>query len=336
MSVDLRTRYLGLELGNPLVVAACPLSEQLDTLRRLEEAGAAAAVFPSLFEEQIEHDELEVHWLHEFGTDSFAESLTYLPELDTYNVGPDGYLRRLEEARKAVAIPIMGSLNGQSAGGWVRYARLIQDAGANGLELNIYFLPADDARSAHDVENQYLDLVAEVAAAISIPLAVKVPPFFSAFASMARRLVDCGARGLVLFNRFVHPDIDLEQLKVVPRLELSRSWDSRLSLTWIALLRGRVAASLAASGGVHDHEDVLKLLLAGADVTMIASALYQHGPDHLRQMLCSMRAWLEEHGYLSVEQLKGSMSQEHCPDPSAYERVNYMKTLASFTKRPRR
>jgi len=326
----LDTSYLGLPLRNPLVVSACPLSEDIDTLRRLEDAGAAAAVFPSLFEEQIEHEELNQAWLHEFGTESFAESLTYLPELDDYNVGPERYLRRLEEARRAVSIPVIGSLNGVSNGGWVRYASSIQNAGASALELNVYAVAADLDLTAAQVEEQYLELVAEVRSAITIPLAVKVAPFFSAFANMARRLVDAGADGLVLFNRFVYPDIDLDALQVVPRLVLSRSVESRLPLMWIALLRGRLATSLAATSGVHGWDDVVKLLLAGADVTMTASGLYQKGPEHLATLLEGLRTWMAEREYESVEQLKGSMSQQHCPEPGAFERVNYMKTLTSY------
>jgi dihydroorotate dehydrogenase (fumarate) len=331
MTVNLTTSYLGLELRNPLVVSACPMSEKLDTLRRLEDAGAAAVVFPSLFEEQIEQEEMEIHALYEASIESFAESLTYLPELDDYNIGPDGYLRRLEAAKSAVSIPVIGSLNGVTTGGWVRYARLIQDAGADALELNVYFVPADPETTSSQAENQYLDLVAAVSDAVSIPLAVKVAPFFSAFAHMARRLVGAGADGLVLFNRFIHPDIDLDQLKVVPNLVLSRPVEMRLPLMWLGLLRGRIEASMAATSGVHGHEDVLKLLLVGADAVMTASSLYQNGPEHLASLLAGVRDWLAEHEYDSVEQMKGSLSQEHSPDPGAFERVNYMKTLHSFS-----
>jgi dihydroorotate dehydrogenase (fumarate) len=305
-----------------------------DSLRRLEEAGAAAAVFPSLFEEQIEQEQLDLFWLHEFGTESFGEALTYLPELDDYNVGPDGYLRRLEVARRSVSIPLLGSLNGASPGGWVRYARLIQETGADALELNAYFVAADANMPAGAVEERYLDLVADVAAAISIPLAVKVAPFFSSFAHFARRLVEAGAKGLVLFNRFIHPDIDLETLRLVPNMQLSTSWESRLPLTWIALLRGRIGASLAATGGVHDVSDLLKLLLAGADVTMIASAVYRKGPEHVRTLVEGLRGWASERGYHSIEQMKGSMSQARCPDPTAFERVSYMKAQTSFGRKP--
>lgn len=331
MSPDLSTTYLGLRLDSPLVVSACPLCEDLEALRRMEDAGAAAAVFPSLFEEQIEQEELDLFFLHEQGTESFAEALTYLPQLDRYNVGPEGYLRRLEAAREAVSMPLLGSLNGATPGGWVRYAKLIEETGADALELNIYFVAADAGLSSHEVEERYLELVADVRSAVSIPLAVKVAPFFSAFANMAGRLVSAGADGLVLFNRFVHPDIDLETLTVVPKIELSRSHEARLPLTWIALLHNKVDASLAATTGIHTAADALKLLLAGADVTMMASAVLRHGPEHIRPVLDGMRSWMREREYESVAQLKGSMSQQHCPDATAYERLNYMKTLASFS-----
>jgi dihydroorotate dehydrogenase (fumarate) len=329
MTANLTTQYLGLRLANPLVVSACPLAEDLDMLRRLEDAGAAAAVFPSLFEEQIEQEEMEIHANYEMGAESYAEALTYLPELNIYNVGPQGYLGRLEKATRSASIPIIGILNGVAPGSWVRYARLMQDAGAAAVELNIYSVAADLDDSARVVENRYVDVVAAVRQAVSIPLAVKVSPFFSAFANLARRLVEAGANGLVLFNRFVHADIDLDTMRVQPSLLLSTSHESRLPLMWVALLRGRLAASLAASGGVHTPQDVLKLVLAGADVTMMASALYQHGPGHIRTLLNGVSAWIEEQGYSSLEQMKGSMSQRHCPDPGAFERVGYMKTIAS-------
>lgn len=332
MSMDLSTTYLGLRLSNPIVVSACPMTEKLDTLRLLEDAGAAAAVFPSLFEEQIEQEELGINALYEYGAESYAEALSYFPELSDYNVGPDGYLRRLEEARQAVSIPIIGSLNGATSGGWVRYARLIEDAGADALELNIYFLATDPDMPPAEVEARYVDLVREVRAAVSIPLAVKIAPFFSALAHLARRLAEAGADGLVLFNRFVHPDIDLETLETVPNLSLSSSYESRLPLTWVALLRNRVRCSLAATTGIHTHEDALKLILAGADVTMMASALYLHGPQHISAVLSSMRAWMHEREYTGLEQMKGSMSAEHCPDPMAFERITYMKTIAAFRR----
>jgi dihydroorotate dehydrogenase (fumarate) len=333
MSVDLRTRYLGVELSSPVVVSACPLTEDVDTLQRLEDAGAAAAVFPSLFEEQIEQDELEIHGFYEQGTESFAESVTHFPELREYNIGPDAYLTRLEACRQAVSIPVIGSLNGISPGGWVRYAKLIESAGASALELNTGLIAADLDMTAEDVERRYIELVSVVRAAVSIPLAIKIAPYFSAPAQFARRLVQAGADGLVLFNRFVHPDIDLETLHVRPHLELSRSHDSRLPMTWTALLHGRIEASLAATTGIHTPEDALKLLFVGADVVMVASSLYQKGIDHVRTLREGIADWLAEHEYDSVEQMKGSLSQIHCPDPEAYERAGYLRTLASFTSR---
>ena len=330
MGVDLRTRYLGLELKNPLVVSACPLSGKVDMLRRLEAAGAAAAVLPSLFEEQIVHDQMQAYEYYEDPANSFGEALSYFPEVVAYNSGPDPYLRLIEEARKAVSIPIIGSLNGTSRGGWVRHAELIQEAGADALELNIYFVAIDPQQTSADVEARYLDLVEAVRESISIPLAVKIGPYFSSLPNMAWRLMGAGADGLVLFNRFLQPDIDLETLAVAPNLVLSTSDELRLPLRWIAILRGFTDLSLAATTGVHTSRDVLKLLLAGADVTMTASALFKHGPEHLGTMLEGVRTWLEEREYTSVEQMKGSLSQKNCPNPEAFERANYIKTLTNF------
>lgn len=331
MTVDLRTRYLGLELANPLVPSASTLSSRIDTLKRLQDAGAAAVVMQSLFEEQIEHDELEVHRALEAGTESFPEALSYLPCLDDYNTGPESYLRHVEATKRELEIPVIGSLNGSSPGGWLRYAKLIQEAGADALELNVYFVAADRWMTAEDVERRYLDLVAEVRQAVSFPLAVKIGPFFSSMANMAHRLVDAGADGLVLFNRILQPDIDLETLRVDPTLHLSTSEELRLPLRWIAILRGDLKASLAATTGIHTAEDALKLLLVGADVTMMASALFRHGPEHLGEVLHGIEAWLDEHEYDSVEQMKGSVSRSYCDDPTAFERSNYMEALTSYT-----
>ena len=330
MGVDLRTRYLGLELKNPLVVSACPLSGKVDMLRRLEAAGAAAAVLPSLFEEQIVHDQMQAYEYYEDPSNSHGEALSYFPEVVAYNSGPDPYLRLIEEARKAVSIPIIGSLNGTSRGGWVRHAELIQEAGADALELNIYFVAIDPQQTSADVEARYLDLVEAVRESISIPLAVKIGPYFTSLPNMAWRLMGAGVDGLVLFNRFLQPDIDLETLTVAPNLVLSTSDELRLPLRWIAILRGFTDLSLAATTGVHTSRDVLKLLLAGADVTMTASALFKHGPEHLGIMLEGVRTWLEEREYTSVEQMKGSLSQKNCPNPEAFERANYIKTLTNF------
>ena len=330
MSVDLSTTYLGFKLKNPLVIAACPLTAQIDQLRRLEEAGAAAAVLPSLFEEQIEHDAEEMIKVHEFGTDSFAEALTYFPEQQDYTSGPEEYLETIAQAKKAVDIPVIASLNGSSKGGWIRYAKMMQDVGADALELNIYFVAADPDQTGRDVESRYLDLVAAVKQSISIPLAVKVGPYFSAMANMGVRLSQGGADGLVLFNRFFQPDIDLDTLETHPQLHLSSPSELLTPLRWIAILLGRVDASLAATGGIHDSAALLKALLAGADVGMIASVLYQKGIAEVGKILAGMREWMEENEYDSVEQLKGSMSYENCPDPAAFQRGNYMKTLTSY------
>ncbi len=331
MSVDLSTKYLGLKLVNPLVVAACPLTESTDNLRRLEAAGVAAAVLPSLFEEQIEHDEKEISRVYEQGAESFAEALSYFPEMDDYRVGPETYLRHIEEAKKAVKIPIIASLNGTSRGGWIRYAKLMQDAGADALELNVYFIAADTEMTGQQVESQYLELVAAVKQSVSIPLAVKVGPYFSSPGYMARRLVESGADGLVLFNRFLQPDINLDTLETAPRLALSTPFESLLPLRWIAILRGRVQASLALTSGIHDADGLIKAILAGADVAMIASVLYKKGFAQVGEILQAMQTWMEEREYESVDQMRGSMSQVNCPDAAAFERGNYMKALTSFT-----
>jgi len=332
MSVDLRTRYLGLDLAHPVVASSSPLTGDLDGLARLQAAGAAAVVLPSLFEEQIDHESLAVHDSLEIGTGSNAESAGgYFPELDTYNTGPDRYLDTLRAAKQELAIPVVASLNGSSRGGWTTYARLLQDAGADALELNVYLVAADMNATSAEVEDTYLRLVAAVRGVVTVPLAVKVGPFFSSMANMAKRLVDAGADGLVLFNRFYQPDIDLEELQVVPNLVLSTSAELRLVLRWMAILRGRLPASLAATTGVHDALDVVKLILAGADVTMMASALLAHGPDHLATVVEGVRSWFDEQGYESLTQARGSLSQASSPDPAAFERANYMKALVTYS-----
>jgi len=327
---SLETGYLGMHLRNPFVVSASPLGRDLDRLVLLEAAGAAAVVLPSLFEEQIEHDSFQVHAALEHGTESFAEALSYFPEMTAYNTGPQRYLTLIRQARDSLRIPVIASLNGASPGGWTGYARKMQDAGAHALELNVYFVAADIEETSEQVERRYLDIVEEVRRAITIPLAVKVAPFFSATANMARRIVDAGADGLVLFNRFYQPDIDLENLVVMPDLQLSTPVELRLPLRWIAILHGRVRASLAATTGIHDHLGALKLLLVGADVTMMASALLLHGPGRIKSSVAGLTSWMREHEYASVEQLKGSMSWRGAPNPSAFERANYMETLASY------
>ncbi|HUT12906.1 MAG TPA: dihydroorotate dehydrogenase-like protein [Thermoguttaceae bacterium] len=329
MAADLRTRYLGMTLRNPLVISACPLTQKLQTLRELEEAGAAAAVLPSLFEEQIEHDDVEMSDVQDIGTERFAESLTYFPEPTDYRTGPEAYLEYIGEAKRAVSIPIIGSLNGSTPGGWIRYARLMQEAGADAVELNIYLVAADLELTGYDVEEQYLDLVSAVKESLSIPLAVKIGPYFSAFANMAGRLAEAGADGLVLFNRYFQPDIDLDELEMTSKLLLSRPFELLLPLRWVAILRNRVPASLAVTSGIHDADGLLKALLVGADVGMVASTLYKNGTGEVTKILAGLQQRLKEKEYDSVEQLKGSMSRENCPDPSAYARGNYMKALAT-------
>jgi len=331
LSIDLRTTYLGLELANPLVPSASTLSSRIDTLRRLQDSGAAAIVMQSLFEEQIEHEQVQLHRLLEAHTESFPESLTHFPELEEYNTGPDEYLRRLEACKRELEIPVIASLNGVSEGGWIRYAGLIQDAGADALELNVYLIAADLDETGEQVKRRYLDLDETVRQSVTIPLAVKIGPFFSSTANMARKLAEAGADGLVLFNRFMQPDIDLETLSVDATLHLSTSEELTLPLRWIATLFGRVPCSLADTTGVHTAEDAVKLILAGADVTMMASALFRNGPEHLSVMLEGVETWLDEHDYSSVAQARGSVSQINVADPVAFARANYMQMLVDFT-----
>ncbi|HSG79275.1 MAG TPA: dihydroorotate dehydrogenase-like protein [Acidimicrobiia bacterium] len=332
MTVNLESRYLGMTLRNPLVVSANPLGREVAMIERLEASGASAVVLPSLFEEQIEHEAYEVHQVLEYGAESSAEHAGgFLPEMQDYNTGPERYLELVRNAKEAVSIPVIGSLNGASPGGWTEYARMIEDAGADALELNIYFVAANLDETGAAVEARYLRLVQQVRTAIRIPLAVKIGPYFSSIGHFCRLLVEAGADGLVLFNRFNQPDIDLETLEVLPRVRLTTSDSGRLTLRWIAILRGRIEASLAATTGVHTADDVLKLILSGADATMMASALLKHGPVRLATVLDGVRAWLEEHDYESIEQMKGSLSQQYSPDPAAFERANYMDALVSYT-----
>ena len=334
MSVDLRSRYLGLELRNPIVAAASPMTASIDKLKRLEDAGVAAVVLPSLFEEQIEHEELATHDLMLSGAELSPEARGFFPEMQTYNTGPDNYLKLIGAAKHALAVPVISSLNGHSAGGWTKFAKQMEQAGADAIELNVYFLATSLEDNGAAVEQRYIELVASVRRAVSIPVAVKVSPYFSAMANMAARLAKAGASGLVLFNRFVQPDILLDELEVAPHLVLSTSDELRLALRWIAILRGRVDASLAATGGAHTAADVLKLLLAGADCVMLASSLLRQGPAHVATLLQGVEKWMSERDYASVEQLKGSLSQQACPDPAAFERNNYMKALTSYSSPP--
>jgi dihydroorotate dehydrogenase (fumarate) len=334
MSVDLSTTYLGLKLKNPMVVAACPLTAQMDILQRLDEANAAAVVLPSLFEEQIMHDEEAMAEVHQFGTESFAESLSYFPEQDDYRTGPEAYLKTLEDAKNALSVPVIGSLNGTSEGGWVRYAKLMEEAGADAIELNIYLIAADLEMTADQVEQRYLDLIRVVKDAVSVPLAVKVGPYFSSMGHMALRMVEAGADGLVLFNRFLQPDIHIDDLETKPKLVLSTDFEMLLPLRWIAILSGHVDASLALTSGLNSSPGLIKAILAGADVAQVASMLYKDGVHRIQAILDEMTEWMEEKDYESVEQMKGSMSQENCPDPSAFERGNYMKALQDYAGEP--
>jgi dihydroorotate dehydrogenase (fumarate) len=331
MSVDLSTRYLGLDLRNPIVAAASPMTASVDSLVRLQDAGVAAVVLPSLFEEQIEHEEMEAHNLMLSGSELSPEAGSFFPEMQRYATGTDSYLRLIGEAREALDVPVIASLNGHTPGGWTRMAKQFEEAGAHAIELNVYFLATDIRESSMDVERRYLDLVSSVRAITAVPVAVKIAPYFSAMASMAVRLAGAGASGLVLFNRFVQPDIMLEELEVAPHLMLSTSEELRLALRWIAILHGRVNASLAATGGVHTHADVLKLLLAGADCVMLASSLLRNGPQHVSMLLRGIESWMSARDYESVAQLRGSLSQESCPDPDAFERANYMKALMTYS-----
>lgn len=328
---DLSTTFAGLPLRNPLVISPNPMGTDIEVMKRLEAAGASAIVLPSLFEEQIEHEELEVDRLLASGTESYVEARSYFPELEDYRTGPESYLELIAAAKGALEIPVIGSLNGVSAGGWIRYAKLIQDAGADALELNEYVVAADPAQSSSEREAGVLDLVRAVRAEIDIPLAVKVAPYWTAFAHLATQIADAGADGLVLFNRFVQPDIDLDTFEVRARVQLSTSAELLLRLRWIAILRGRITASLAGTGGVHTAEDALKLVAAGADVTQMCSALLRHGPTRLTEVLDGMEAWLDVNEYEGIEQLKGSMSQAFCPEPAAFERAGYMQALVHWT-----
>lgn len=328
--MNLTTNYLGLLLKNPIVASSSPLSHNVDSIRRLEDAGAAAVVMYSLFEEQIGFDSYYIDYHLTQGIDSYAESISYFPDMHSYNIGPDEYLNLIRRAKEAVDVPIIGSLNGASVGGWTDYAALIEDAGADALELNIYYLPTNVEISGLEVERLYLEILSAVRQAVSIPLAVKLSPFFSSTANMASRLASHGADGLVLFNRFYQPDFDLENLEVAPRLVLSNSDDLRLPLRWVAILYGKLDVDLAITSGIHTSHDVIKGLMAGAKVTMMASELLQNGTRRIGQVINELVTWLNEHEYESVTQMVGAMSQQHCAEPAAFERANYMKMLQSY------
>jgi dihydroorotate dehydrogenase (fumarate) len=328
--IDLTTSYLGLPLSSPLVCSSSPLCETIDNLRRMEFAGAGAVVLHSLFEEQLTLESLDLNRYLQQGTESYAEALSYFPDMREYNLGPEGYLEHIQDARRAVNIPIIASLNGATPGGWVQYAQDIERAGADALELNIYYLPTDPAVSGAEVEQRYVDLVAAVAGKLHIPVAVKLSPYFSAPASLARRLADAGAAGLVLFNRFYQPDFNLDTLDVEPSLKLSRPEELLLRLHWVAILYGQVGADLAVTGGVHTAADVLKCMMAGASAAMLTSALLKNGIDYLQTITKDLVAWMEAQEYESIRQMQGSMSLEKVADPAAFERANYMKVLGSY------
>ena len=328
--MDLTTKYLGLALRNPLVPSASSLCEDLGNIKKMEDAGAGAVVLHSLFEEQLRHEAAELDHHLEHGTDSFAEALSYFPEPKEFRLGPEEYLDHISKAKQAVRIPVIASLNGTSVGGWIDYAKKIQDAGADALELNIYYIPTDMALSAAQVEKTYLDILQAVRASVTLPVAVKLSPFFSNLAHVARELDKGGADGLVLFNRFYQPDINLDTLEVEHSILLSTAQARRLPLRWIAILYGRVKADLAATSGIHNAQDVLKTLMAGAKVAMLCSVLFKQGIDQIRVIEREMRTWMEQHEYESVQQMQGSLSQKKCPDPSAFERAQYMRALRSF------
>jgi dihydroorotate dehydrogenase (fumarate) len=328
--VDLTTYYMGMKLRTPLVVSASPLSQEIDSIRRLEDVGASAVVLYSLFEEQLRQESVELDYHLNAATDSFAESLSFFPQASEYRLGPEGYLEHIRKARQAVGIPIIASLNGATAGGWAEYAKEIEQAGADALECNIYSIPTDPDVPSVEIEQAYIDILKSVKAAISIPVAVKISPYFSNLANMAKRLDKAGANALVLFNRFYQPDIDLDELEVRPNVLLSTPQALRLPLTWIGILYGRVQASLAGTSGVHEAPDVIKLLMAGANVTMMCSALLRNGINQLHHVEEGVVEWMQMREYESVQQMQGSMSQLRCPDPGAFERAQYMRAVKSL------
>jgi len=329
--MDLSTNYMGLSLKNPLIASPSPLCQKIDNIRKMEDSGAAAVVLHSLFEEQITLESQELDRYLTQGTESYAESLSYFPDLGDYRIGPEEYLEHVRQAKDAVDIPIIGSLNGVSTGGWIEYAKAIEDAGAHALELNIYYIPTSVDMTSQQVEEMYTDLVRSVKKGIDIPVAVKLSPYFSSMPQMGRQLDVAGADALVLFNRFYQPDLDLENLQVAPNLELSTSSELRLRLRWVAILFGHILADMAITGGVHTAEDALKAIMAGANVAMMTSALLVNGIEHLAKVQAGMEQWMEKHKYESISQMRGSLSQRSIVEPAAFERANYMKVLGSYT-----
>ena len=336
MTVDLTTRYLGLDLRSPIVASAGPLTGRLDTLAQLEDAGVGAVVLPSLFEEELIGESLRVHEALERGADVSPEAASFFPETDFAELGPERHVRLVELAKDRLSVPVVASVNAIAPGSWPRYAKLMAEAGADAIELNLYAVPADPGRTAAKVEERYLDAVRQVRAAVGVPVAVKLSPFFSSLGHFARDVVAAGADGLVLFNRFYQPDLDLDTLQALPLVELSQPWELRLPLRWIAILRGRLAdTSFAATSGVHTGDDAVKALLVGADVVMMTSALLRHGPSHVAVVEAGVRSWLDERGYDSVWQCRGSACQSASADPTGFERANYIRSLASVALSPR-
>jgi dihydroorotate dehydrogenase (fumarate) len=327
---DLSTTYMGIRLKNPIVPSANPIAADLDGVKRLEDAGAAAVTLPSLFEEQIEMEAEQLAHFMEDGTYINPEAPTHFPALDEFRRGPKEYVEHIRKASQAVSIPVIASLNGISPGGWTSYARQFQEAGAAAIELNVYYLDTDPKMTGAEVEKRYLDVLTQVKESVTIPVACKIGPFFSALPRMATELDDAGANALVLFNRFYQPDLDIEALEVCPHLVLSTSDEMRLPLRWVAILYGHVKASLALTTGVHTPEDALKALMAGADVANVCSVLLQGGPAKIGELLQGITTWMEEHEYDSIDMLKGTLSQKSCPDPAAFERANYMKVIKSY------
>ena len=328
--MNLETTYMGLKLKNPLVPSASPLSKEISNIRHMEDVGASAVVLESLFEEQISHESKELDHFLTQGTESYAEALSYFPDAEVYDFGPEEYLAHIQKCKEAVNIPIIASLNGVSNGGWIDYAKKMQDAGADALELNTYYIATDPLKSSQEIEDNYIDVLKAVKSAVTIPVAMKISPYFTALGSMAKRFDDAKADALVLFNRFYQPDIDLDSLEVVPNLILSSSESMRLPMRWIAILKGHINASLAGTSGIHSAKDVLKMIMAGADITMLCAVLLKQGIAEIQNIIKDVEKWMEDNEYESIEQMKGSMSFKSVAEPAAYARANYMKVLKSY------
>lgn len=328
--MDLSTEYLNLKLSSPIVSAASPISDSMDNIKKMEDAGISAIVLHSLFEEQLRREQYELHYATTHGTYSSPESLTYFPDWDEYNVGPEEYLELIRRAKMSVEIPIIASLNGATKGSWTEYSKKMEDAGADAIELNNYYIPCDVTAGAEEIERDYIEILQSVKHAVKIPVAVKLSPYFSNVANMSKKLSESGADGLVLFNRFYQADVDLEELVIKPKVLLSTQADMLLPMTWIGILKGKILTDLAASGGIHTGFDVIKMIMVGADVAMVASALLKYGIRHANVMKDEIIRWMDEHEYESIIQMKGSMSQEKAANPEAYERAHYMKALSSY------